>query len=147
MLYSFSRPITLSHCHTQLVAQYLKLCKPPVDPNMVGLVNLRTSPFDVASSAIADASHICSRAHGDAPEVLIVGRTDLTFPYVPSHLNYVLVELLKNSMRATVETHGVDSMPPIKVVIADGEDNEDVSRGGGRQQCSAQCQFLSSLLI
>ena len=30
-------------------------------------------------------------------------------------------------MRATVEFHGVDSvMPPIKVIIADGEDNEDV---------------------
>jgi pyruvate dehydrogenase kinase 2/3/4 len=81
----------------------------------------------VATSAIADASHICRRTHGDAPEVLIVGRTDLTFPYVPSHLNYVLVELLKNSMRATVETHGVDKMPPIKIVIADGEANEDVS--------------------
>ena len=36
-------------------------------------------------------------------------------------------ELLKNSMRATVEFHGVDNpMPPIKVIIADGEDNEDV---------------------
>jgi pyruvate dehydrogenase kinase 2/3/4 len=30
-------------------------------------------------------------------------------------------------MRATVEFHGVDNpMPPIKVIIADGEDNEDV---------------------
>lgn len=111
----------------QLVAQYLKLCKPQVDPNMIGLVNLKTSPYQLAAAAIDDASYICRRTHGDAPEVLIVGRTDLTFPYVPSHLNYVLVELLKNSMRATVETHGVDRMPPIKIVIADGEDNEDVS--------------------
>jgi pyruvate dehydrogenase kinase 2/3/4 len=32
-------------------------------------------------------------------------------------------------MRATVEFHGVDNpMPPIKVIIADGEDNEDVVR-------------------
>ena len=41
-------------------------------------------------------------------------------------------------MRATVDWHGVDSaeMPPIKVVIADGSDNEDVvikvsDEGGG----------------
>ena len=39
-------------------------------------------------------------------------------------------------MRATVETHGVDDMPPIKIVIADGEKNEDVvikvsDEGGG----------------
>jgi len=48
----------------------------------------------------------------------------------------MLLELLKNSMRATVETHGVDDMPPIKVIIADGEENEDVcikvsDEGGG----------------
>jgi pyruvate dehydrogenase kinase 2/3/4 len=39
----------------------------------------------------------------------------------------MMLELLKNSMRATVETHGTDNMPPIRIVIADGEDNEDVS--------------------
>ena len=39
----------------------------------------------------------------------------------------MLLELLKNSMRATVELHGVDNMPPIRIIIADGEDNEDVS--------------------
>ena len=48
-----------------------------------------------------------------------------------------MLELLKNSMRATVEWHGVDAeLPPIKVVIADGKDNEDVvikvsDEGGG----------------
>lgn len=60
-------------------------------------------------------------------KVTLHGRTDLYFPYVPSHLSYMLLELLKNSMRATVEKHGVDNMPPIRIVIADGEDNEDVS--------------------
>ena len=79
---------------------------------------------------------MCTRQHGDAPEVTVVGRTDLTFPYVPSHIHYMLVELLKNSMRATVEHHGVDDMPPIKIVIADDEKNEDVAikvsdEGGG----------------
>ena len=39
-------------------------------------------------------------------------------------------------MRATVKTHGVDNMPPIRVIIADGEENEDVcikvsDEGGG----------------
>ena len=48
-----------------------------------------------------------------------------------------MLELLKNSMRATVEWHGIDAeFPPIKVVIADGKDNEDVvikvsDEGGG----------------
>jgi hypothetical protein len=35
-----------------------------------------------------------------------------------------MMELLKNSMRATVEFHGLDEMDmyPIRIVIADGED-------------------------
>jgi pyruvate dehydrogenase kinase 2/3/4 len=65
--------------------------------------------------------------YGASPKVEIAGRTDLTFPYIQSHLKFMLFELLKNSMRATVETHGIHNMPPIRVVIADGEDNEDVS--------------------
>jgi pyruvate dehydrogenase kinase 2/3/4 len=48
-----------------------------------------------------------------------------------------MLELIKNSMRATVEWHGVDGdFPPIKVIIADGQENEDVvikvsDEGGG----------------
>ncbi|CAI5710877.1 unnamed protein product [Peronospora destructor] len=66
--------------------------------------------------------------YGDAPEVELHGHTDFSMPFVPSHLHHMLLEVIKNSMRAVVECHGVDNnMPPIKIVIADGEDNEDVS--------------------
>jgi pyruvate dehydrogenase kinase 2/3/4 len=89
-------------------------------------------------AAMEDARYMCMRQHGDAPEVTLHGRMDLTFAYVVEHVHYVLLELLKNSMRATVEFHGSrDSpMPPIRIVIADGEDNEDVvikvsDEGGG----------------
>jgi pyruvate dehydrogenase kinase 2/3/4 len=71
--------------------------------------------------------------------VTIHGRTDLHFTYVPSHISYMLLELLKNSMRATVETHGTDHMPPIKIVIADGEDNEDVRHCGLWLACFLLC--------
>lgn len=61
-----------------------------------------------------------------------------TFLHIDSSvLDYIMLELLKNSMRATVEWHGVDGeFPPIKVIIADGNDNEDVvikvsDEGGG----------------
>ena len=61
---------------------------------------------------------MCTRKYGDAPEVIMSGRLDLTFPYVPTHLHYIMLELLKNSMRATVEWHGTDAdYPPIKVCI------------------------------
>ena len=47
----------------------------------------------------------------------------------------MLLELLKNSMRATVEKHGTDCMPPIRIVIADGEKNEDVSEQRAHPSC------------
>jgi len=126
-----------------LIGQYLALRQ--MDQNqdsdsnndhMVGLISQKASPYLIAQEAIDNARYMCERQHGDAPEVLIVGRTDLTLPYVPSHISYILFELIKNSMRATVETHGIDNMPPIKIVIADDEANEDVAikvsdEGGG----------------
>ena len=120
----------------QLIGQYLALRKPRGNPNNVGMISTRASPYYIAKEAITDAAELCIRTHGIAPEVTIHGRTDLTFPYVSSHISYILLELLKNSMRATVETHGVDKMPRIRVIIADGEDNEDVvikvsDEGGG----------------
>ncbi|CAM9614740.1 unnamed protein product [Chrysoparadoxa australica] len=104
----------------------------------IGMVCQETSPAEVAASAIEDAKFVCARQYGDAPDVTLHGRLDLTFSYVPSHLHYILMELLKNSMRATVDFHGLDDMDmyPIRLVIADGEKNEDVvikvaDEGGG----------------
>lgn len=119
-----------------LIGQYLSLRQHPVE-NYVGIICSKTSPFEIVKRAIDDASFMCTRKYGDAPEVIITGRLDLSFPYVPTHLHYIMLELLKNSMRATVDWHGVDSdYPPIKVVIADGKENEDVvikvsDEGGG----------------
>mmetsp|Transcript_25571 Transcript_25571/g.62758 ORF Transcript_25571/g.62758 Transcript_25571/m.62758 type:complete len:456 (+) Transcript_25571:106-1473(+) len=119
-----------------LIGQYLALRQPPVD-NYVGVICSVTSPYEIVKRAIDDAAFMCTRKYGDAPEVIMSGRLDLTFPYVPTHLHYIMLELLKNSMRATVEWHGVDAdFPPIKVIIADGNDNEDVvikvsDEGGG----------------
>ncbi|KAL9179962.1 hypothetical protein ACHAXT_007932 [Thalassiosira profunda] len=119
-----------------LIGQYLSLRQPPVE-SYVGIICSKTSPYEIVKRAIDDAAFMCTRKYGDAPEVIITGRLDMTFPYVPTHLHYIMLELLKNSMRATVEYHGIDAdYPPIKVVIADGSDNEDViikvsDEGGG----------------
>jgi len=119
-----------------LIGQYLSLRQPPVQ-NYIGIICQNTSPYEIVKRAIDDASFMCTRKYGDAPEVIITGQLNLSFPYVPTHLHYIMLELLKNSMRATIDWHGVDSdYPPIKVIIADGAENEDVvikvsDEGGG----------------
>lgn len=49
--------------------------------------------------------------------------------------NHVLFEVLKNSLRAVVETHGVDceNYPPVKVIVAEG--NEVRPSLAGRLAC------------
>ena len=119
-----------------LAGQYIALRQPP-NENFIGMVCKATSPYDIVSNAVEDAKFMCDRKFGDSPDVIISGRKDLTFSYIPDHLHYILLELLKNALRATVETHGIDAdYPPVEVIIADGNENEDVvikvaDEGGG----------------
>ena len=119
-----------------LAGQYLALRGHPLR-NYVGMICSQTSPFAIVQHAANDATMMCSRKYGDSPEVVIKGRLDLTFAYIPTHLHYILLELIKNAMRATVEKHGIYAhLPPVVVIIADSPDNEDIvikvaDEGGG----------------
>ena len=124
-----------------LVGQYLALREAP-RPHYTGLICHRTSPRQIVQQAADIARQMGrERYHGRAPLVQISGRLDLTFPYVPTYLHYILLELLKNAVRATCEAHPSTAsrtarLPPIQVVIADGQFQEDVvikisDEGGG----------------
>ena len=132
-----------------LIGQYLEIAKER--PDWVGMICENTSPSDITSHAVEHASFMCDREFGFCPDVNIRGRTDMTFNYVPSHLYYILFELLKNSMRATCEKHYLeDDMPDIEIIIGDGEDNEDViikisDQGGGIRR--SQWRYIFSYLF
>ena len=108
-------------------------------PNYIGMICRTTSPYHIVQTAANDATRMCLNHYGRAPQVHIHGRLDLTFPYLPTHLHYILLELLKNALRATTEFHSdksIRDIPPVTVIIADGTDNEDVvikvmDEGGG----------------
>lgn len=81
---------------------------------------------------------ICEMALGVAPKVELQGHLDVTFPYFPTHVHYILSEVIKNSARATVEHHGANKseseLPPIVVTIAKGKEDVTIrvsGRGGG----------------
>ena len=58
---------------------------------MVGIIDEKASPHAIALNAIEDARYMCTRTHGDAPEVEVKGRLDLTFPQIPDHIQYILL--------------------------------------------------------
>jgi len=67
--------------------------------------------------------------YGVAPPILVADSGATPFPFVPRYLFYILSELLKNSVRATVETHRLcasfevmEELPPIHVVVS-GDEN------------------------
>ncbi|KAF8460665.1 branched-chain alpha-ketoacid dehydrogenase [Kalaharituber pfeilii] len=98
--------------------------QPSSHPDFVGEVFLRCNAKDVVERCGNLAQDLAREAYGSQsvlPEIEIEGHTDTTFPYIPSHLEYMIGELLRNSIQATVETHHPTSpdtkLPPIRVLI------------------------------
>lgn len=60
-----------------------------------------------------------------------------------------MLELIKNSMRATVDFHGLDEMDknPIRVVIADGEENEVWSSNNYTQNRGRAMRLQLEILV
>lgn len=70
------------------------------------------------------------------PKVKLEGHLDATFPYILSHLQYIVGELLRNSMQAVLERHShlPGEPPPIKVLICEAPQHVIIrisDQGGG----------------
>mmetsp|Transcript_1548 Transcript_1548/g.3127 ORF Transcript_1548/g.3127 Transcript_1548/m.3127 type:complete len:398 (-) Transcript_1548:231-1424(-) len=117
-----------------LIGQHVALHEPQ-PPNYVGIIQSDCDPGFVAEQAADDARHNCEYYFCSAPEVEVVGNTDVRLQYVPTHLYYICFELIKNSTRAVVEYHGAENdLPKITIVIAEGEEDIAIKisdRGGG----------------
>ena len=74
---------------------------------------------------------MCAETYGVAPEVFISGDRRFPVPYIPSHFDYIVYEVLKNSARAVVERHlaaqsgpgASHRVPPIRVRICKGDEH------------------------
>jgi len=121
-----------------LIGQHIALTKAPPQEDYVGIIGTRTNIAQVATEAIDNARFICEDHYAlfKAPAVQLHCPRDLNFMYVPSHLHHMIFELLKNSLRAVVETTGVDAdeYPAIKVIVAEGKEDITIKisdEGGG----------------
>jgi len=133
-----------------LTSHYGAISKEDQDPDCVGIIDNNISPKKVVQRAVRDASELCTRHYGSAPEVIIRDDQNITFKYLGGHLQHMVFELLKNSMRATCEHHPGsfdDEMPPITVVLVPG--NQEITikisdEGGGIQRDSIDKIWLYS---
>lgn len=70
------------------------------------------------------AKELASEAYGShctLPDITLEGHLDATFPYILSQLQYIVGEIIRNSIQATMEKHShlSGTPPPIKVLICE----------------------------
>jgi len=102
-----------------------------------GILQLACDPAEMVRKAAKDSAMLC-RAHlGQAPQI-VIRDTGGTFTYVPMHLHYMMLEVLKNACRAVVEQHAEngfdDALPSIHCDIVHGYEDVTIrvsDEGGG----------------
>lgn len=116
------------------------------DSEFVGEVLTKCNAKDVVDRCGKTVQEIMRRAYGPGvslPSIKIAGHLDATFPYILSHLEYIIGELLRNSIQAVAEryqessaTPAVDtpSPPPIEITICESSQHVIIrvsDQGGG----------------
>jgi pyruvate dehydrogenase kinase 2/3/4 len=82
------------------------------------------SPAKTVQQCIDDVSSVCFDTYSVVPNVQIEDYMHQPIPYFPHVVEYILRELLKNSMRAVVEYHKV-SLGSMQNVKKHFEENRD----------------------
>ncbi|XP_065665935.1 pyruvate dehydrogenase (acetyl-transferring) kinase isozyme 2, mitochondrial isoform X2 [Hydra vulgaris] len=118
-----------------LISQHLALFKENLNDNsekFIGVFEPNCCVKTILKDAIENASFLCEQSYFVFPQVKInevntlSKGSEIYINYVPSHLYYILFEILKNAMRATVESHkNSDDLPSIQATIVKG--NEDLT--------------------
>ncbi|KAK1778380.1 hypothetical protein QBC45DRAFT_414294 [Copromyces sp. CBS 386.78] len=121
------------------------------DYEFIGEVFLKCVAKEVVERCGQAIRDIAQRAYGPdvaIPEIKIDGHLEANFPYILSHLEYIIGELLRNSVQAVVEKHQllkaksgggkeIGPPPPIEVTICESSQHVIIrisDQGGGIQQ-------------
>ncbi|GAV05817.1 hypothetical protein RvY_15892 [Ramazzottius varieornatus] len=93
-------------------------------PNFIGIININMNLRKTVERWAEFTRDLCLNKYGKAPQVKISGHVSATFPYIVQPLDYILPELFKNAMRATVEHHWNEegeTLPSIHVTLANND--------------------------
>ena len=113
--------------------------QPEANADFVGEVFLRCNAREVIESCGKTVQGLAKQIQGSDkgfPEIQIEGHLETTFPYILSHLQYIVGELLRNSFQAIIERFQDSSElpPPIKVLICEAPQHVIIrisDQGGG----------------
>lgn len=92
--------------------------------NFIGVINVAMKPKEVIEKWADFVRQTARHKYGKAPAFKLNGHLNATFPYIQTPLDYIIPELLKNAVRATIESHldcAESSLPPVTITIANNE--------------------------
>lgn len=109
------------------------------DAEFIGDIFLRCDAKEVVENCSKVTRDLMQRTHGtdcELPQILITGHHTVTFPYILSHLEYIIGELLRNSIQAVIEQRRsiVCLVEPIEVLICETSQHVIIrisDKGGG----------------
>lgn len=113
--------------------------QPAHDAEAVGEIFLRCNAKEIVERCGKTTQDLVRKAYGQQaaiPEIRINGHLDATFPYILSHLEYIIGELLRNSIQAVIEQRQWKDTtpPPIEVLICETSQHVIIrisDQGGG----------------
>ncbi|XXH00449.1 U3 snoRNP protein [Hypoxylon texense] len=110
----------------------------------IGEVFIKCIAKDViehCAQAIQDLARSANPPDTQIPEIRVSGHLDASFPYILSHLEYIVGELLRNSVQAVIEKHrrrsrdpAAERPPPIDVTLCEAQQHVIIrisDQGGG----------------
>lgn len=107
----------------------------------IGEVFLRCKVEEVVQRCAAAIQALARQAYGPdvhIPRITLQGHLGATLTYIPSHLEYIIGELLRNSVQALVEQKkSISPPPPIEVLVCETPQHVSLrisDQGGGVPQ-------------
>ena len=104
----------------------------------IGAFDTRLRPVNVLRDCAFKTQSVCFQELGSSPRIDVKGDLGAKLEYIEPHFRYIMTEVLKNSVHATVRKHkgsGAEgSAPPVDVIVENDEDRVVVvvtDRGGG----------------
>lgn len=108
----------------------------------IGEVFIKCIAKDViehCSKAVQDLARSANPPDTKIPEIKVNGHLDASFPYILSHLEYIIGELLRNSVQAVIEKHQASrnpsaDPPPVEVTLCEAQQHVIIrisDQGGG----------------
>lgn len=112
------------------------------DSDFVGKVFLKCNAAEVIQRCGQAVLDLARSAYGEdvvLPEIKLAGHQDANFPFILSHIEYIIGELLRNSVQSLIERqiqegHTKRPPPPIEVTICESSKHVEIrvsDQGGG----------------